>query len=137
MKRKLRQPALPAGLERARQRFERWRRTRGKGRPRIPDSLWAIAAKAARRFGVHPTSRALRLDYVVLKRRVEVDPAQSSSQAEARPSFVELVPGGSGNGTECVLELEEPSGVRMRIELKGVVRPDLVALTRSLRAGGA
>lgn len=137
MKRKRRQATLPGGLEHARQRFERWREVRGEGPPRIPESLWAVAAKAARRFGVHQTSRALRLDYVVLKRHVEAEPAQSSSQEEARPSFVELVPAGSGNGTECVLELEDPSGVRIRIELKGVARPDLVALTRSLRIGGA
>lgn len=128
---------LPAGLERARQRFERWRRTRKKGRPRIPESLWAVAAKAAGRFGLHPTSRALRLDYMVLKRHVEAGAAQASSQEKVTRSFVELVPAGSGCGTECVLELEDPSGVRMRIEFKGVRPADLVALTRSLRVGGA
>ena len=72
MKRKTEQPALPAGLERIRQRFERWRETR-EGRPRIPESLWSQAARAARQFGVHRTCRALRLDYLVLKRRVDVE----------------------------------------------------------------
>jgi hypothetical protein len=129
MRRRTRQ-ALPAGLERARQRFERWRRTRGKGRPRIPESLWAVAAKAARGFGVHQTSRALRLDYVVLKRHVVAEEV-------VPPDFVELIPAGSGNGAECVLELEEPSGTRIRIELKGIASPDVIALTRGLRAGGA
>ena len=37
---------------------------------------------------------------------------------------------------ECVVEIEDPSGVRMRIEVKGLAPPDLVALTRSLRVGG-
>ena len=130
-------PAVPAGLERARQRFERWRRTRGQGRPRILEALWAVASRAARRFGLHQTCRVLRLDYVVLKRHVEADATQVSSRKAASPSFVELVPAESGSRTECVVELEDPSGARMRIELKGIAPPDLVALTRSLRIGGA
>ena len=136
MKRK-RSVALPAGLERARQRFERWRRTR-EGHSRIPDSLWAVAVKAARRFGLYPTSRALRLDYMVLKRRVESDTAGLGPSArETAPSFVELLPVGKGPRPECVVELEDPSGARLRIELNGITPSDLAALTRSLRAGGA
>ena len=136
MKRRTR-PALPAGLERAHQRFERWRRTR-KGHSRIPEALWAVAVKSARRFGLHPTSRALRLDYMVLKRRVEGDSAGPAPSAKAAaPSFVELLPVGKGPRPECVVELEDPSGARMRIELNGIALSDLAALTRSLRAGGS
>ena len=129
-------PVLPAGLESTWQRFERWRETR-EGRPRIPEFLWALASKAARQYGVHRTCRALRLDCVVLKRHVEADSAHGASRHESHPSFVELVPAGSASGVECVVEVEDPSGARMRIELKGVAAPDLVALTRSLRVGGA
>ena len=136
MKRKTR-PALPAGLERAQQQFERWRRTR-KGHPRIPESLWAVAVKAVRRFGLHPTSRALRLDYMVLKRHVAADAAGPASPRKgASPSFVELLPVGKGPRPECVVELEDPSGARMRIELNGIAPSDLAVLTRSLRTGGS
>lgn len=141
MKRKTEQPGLPPGLEKARGRFERWRETRPGGRPRIPESLWSLATRAARQFGVHRTCRALRLDYVVLKRRVEAEGAHDPARREARhdhpPGFVELVPAGPNSGTECVVEIEDPSGSRMRIELKGVAAADVVALTRSLRAGAA
>lgn len=133
MRRKTR-PALPAGLKRARQGFERWRRTR-EGRPRIPESLWTVAVKAAGQFGLQRTSQALRLDYVALKRHVESGTARGSSRKEVAASFVELVTAGSTGGTECVLEVEDPSGTRIRIELKGIAPPDLVALTRSLRVG--
>ena len=138
MKRRTRpDPALPVGLERVQQRFERWRRTR-KGHPRIPDSLWAVAVKAARRFGLHPTSRALRLDYMVLKRRVGADTTGSDRPAKVTaPSFVELLPVGKGPRPECVVELEDPSGVRMRIELNGIAPSDLATLTRSLRTSGS
>lgn len=137
MRRRTKQ-VLPAGLERARQQFERWRGRRRAGRRRIPEALWATAATAAGRFGLHRTSRVLRLDYVVLKRHVGAGRARGLSRKETAPGFVELLPaGGYGQGTECVLEVEEPSGARLRIELKRVVPPDVVALTRSLRVGGA
>ena len=136
MKRRTKKAAVPAGLESTRRRFERWRETRT-GRPRIPDSLWALATRAARQFGVHRTCRALRLDYLVLKRHVEADATLGSPRHDTQPSFVELVAGGSTSPTECVVELEDPSGARMRIELKGVAVPDLVALTRSFRTCGA
>ncbi len=136
MKRRTKKPVVPAGLESTRRRFERWRET-CEGRPRIPESLWALATRAARQFGVHRTCRALRLDYLVLKRHVEADAAGGASRPETHPSFVELVAAGSPSLTECVVELEDPSGARMRIELKGVAAPDLLTLTRSLRAGMA
>ena len=132
--RRKKESALPAGLKRPRQRFEQWRRSR-KGRPRIPESLWAVAVKAAGQFGLQRTSQALRLDYVALKRHVESGTGRSPSRKEVAPGFVELVTAGSTGGTECVLEFEDPSGTRVRIELKGIAPPDLVALTRSLRVG--
>ncbi len=130
--------SVPAGLEAARGQFERWRAT-DEPRTRIPERLWAVAVTAAGRFGVHRTSRALRLDYAVLKKRYgEAAEGNGAPRCDtAHPNFVELVPGGVGSRVECVVEVEEPSGTRMRIEVKGVAPADLVALTRSLRAGGA
>lgn len=136
MKRRRKQAAVAGGLESTRRRFDRWRETR-EGRSRIPESLWALAARAARQFGIHRTCRALRLDYAVLKRHVETNATQAPPRLESGPSFVELVSAGDSSRAECVVEIEDPSGARMRIELKGVAAPDLVALTRSLRTSGA
>lgn len=55
---------VPVQLERLRGRFEQWRQTRD-GRSRIPEKLWAAAAKAVARYGLHSTARALGLDYYV------------------------------------------------------------------------
>ena len=52
-----------------------------------------------------------------------------SGQAVA--TFVELAPPVSSGAAECILELENAGGAKMRIHLKGVVTPDLVALSRS------
>ena len=88
--------------------------------------------KAAEQYGVHRTAKTLRIDYYGLKRRVE----EASTTARARTSgevaaFVELagpLPAGSG---ECLVELEDDSGAKMRVHLKGAEAPDLVALSRS------
>ncbi len=123
---------IPAPLEKVRGRFDEWRRTR-KVRTRIPDPLWAAAVKMAERYGVHRTARALRIDYYGLKKRVEEKAASSSvaGVAENVAAFVELagpLPTGPG---ECLVELEDVGGAKMRVHLTGVEAPDLVALSRS------
>jgi hypothetical protein len=122
---------LPARLEKLRQRFERWRGTH-KARSRIPDGLWAAAVKMAGTFGLHRTARALRLDYYAFKKRIERQPATASNRPEkAVATFLELAPPASAGACDCTLELENASGVKMRVHLKSTQAPDLVALSRS------
>ncbi|MGO8752860.1 MAG: hypothetical protein ACLQNE_43510 [Thermoguttaceae bacterium] len=121
-----------AGVEGVRRRFDRWRRTR-RTRSRIPDTLWAAAARAAGRHGIHRTSKALRLDYYALKKRVEQQSATAHNKTEeaAAASFLELAPPAFASPCECNLELEDASGAKMRVHLKGIAMPDLAALSRS------
>ena len=139
---------LPARLEGTRRRFERWRRTR-ESRSHIPDPLWDSAVKAAGKYGVHRTAQALRLDYYALKKRVakeaaaRADPigaanaSRGAVQGEAVATFLELAPPMSGGVGECILELEDPGGAKMRVHVKGVEAPDLTALSRSFWGIGA
>jgi hypothetical protein len=126
-------------LESTRRRFERWRLTHH--RSRIPESLWASAVKAAIRYGLHPTARMLRLDYYSLKRRVKAagSGSEPDRRKEAKPvagamsrgEFIELAPVASACSPECILELERPDGVKMRMRLAGMSSPDWAALSRS------
>ena len=128
-----RRTRLPAKLERTRQRFERWRGA-SKVRRRIPESLWSSAAKMAQRYGVNRTAQALRLDYYSLKERMEeASPSGEASQEGTTAAFLELGTPTAASSCECVLELEDDSGARMRGQLKGVNAPDLAALSRSFR----
>lgn len=129
----------PARLEKVRQRFERWRGT-CKPRSRIPDALWAAAVKAAGRYGIHRTARALRIDYYSLKKRMEQDSAAdhgfaavpaSVPDGSAMATFLEFARPVSGGSSECTLELEDAAGSKMRVHLKGFEAPDLAALSRS------
>jgi hypothetical protein len=122
---------LPARLERTRQRFDRWRETR-KVRSRIPESLWASAVKMARAYGINRTARALRVDYYSLKERVESEVSSSGvPKKNTSSTFVELAVPAIASTCECLLELEDVAGAKMRVHLKGVEVPDLAALSRS------
>ena len=127
---------IPSRLESTRRRFERWRRTR-KVRSRIPESLWAAAVKLADTYGVHPTAKTLGLDYYALKKRLQEDSgSRPAMTAPANaPTFVELASPARMGMAECILELEDAAGAKMRIQIKGVEAPDLAALSRSLWGG--
>lgn len=122
---------VPAQLARVQQRFAVWRRTR-RARTRIPEPLWAAAVKLAASFGIHQTASALKLDYYSLKKRLEQMPCESLSARASgqRPAFVELQ-APLAPAAECVIELEDAQGASMRVHLKGVDVPDVVALSHS------
>ena len=124
--------AIPPRLEQARRRFERWRRTRKIG-SRIPQALWATAVKLAEVYGIHPTARALRVNYYSLKKRMEEEASRSRKVVRASgATFVELAATAQTGMPECVLELEDVEGTKMRMQLRGIQASDLAVLSRSL-----
>lgn len=159
--------AEPARVEAVRRRFERWRRTR-QGRARIPERLWSAAVKLAATYGLCRTARTLGLDYNALKQRVasaglhdsptgptprgkmatRSAPAARNSGSTTRipkppqqapaMAFVELVPPESACSPECIVELEDPRGAKMRIHVTGSQSPEVVtAVSRVFFGGGS
>jgi hypothetical protein len=122
---------LPARLEALQRRFQRWRDTH-RARSRLPEALWASAVRMAGTYGLNRTAKTLRLDYYVLKKRVQqiAIPIADSPENDAA-TFLELMPPPSAGPCECTLDLENASGAKMRIHLKGVATPDLAALSQS------
>jgi hypothetical protein len=122
---------LPVRLEGLRRRFERWRRAH-KARSRIPEPLWSSAVRMVGTYGLNRTAKVLRLDYYVLKKRVQqagvaiVDPPEKGGA-----TFLELAPLPSAGVCECTLDLENAGGAKMRVQLKSITMPDLAALSRS------
>ena len=150
---------LPARLETGRRRFERWRRTRT-GHSRIPDPLWTSAVKLAGAYGLCRTARTLGLDYNALKRRVasarpgdSLGPKtvgakaarQETAAQETATAFVELVaPQRAGlvapqraGLPECIVELENARGAKMRIHVKGNQIPEVVTAVSKVLFGVA
>ena len=120
---------IPKSLARGRDRFETWRRSRKFG-ARIPEKLWSLAVKLAEAHGLSRTASALKLDYHGLKNRVTGRNGDSSPVA---PAFFELTSSSLAPSTECVVELEDGLGARMRVHLRGCEIPDLAVLCRSFR----
>jgi hypothetical protein len=126
-------PAFPPRLEALRRRFKQWRRTRKIG-SRIPEPLWSAAVKLAQAHGIHPAAKALGLDYYSLQKRLEAKSVSGSPMVAAAngATFVELAAPAPMAVQECILELEDIEGTKMRLHFKGIEAPDLAALSRSL-----
>ena len=124
--------SLTGALEAGRRRLERWRQTHP-ARTRIPEALWAAAVKMARKYGVHRTAKALRLDYYSVKKRIEqkAGGAGEVRTESAAATFLELPAALRDGSCECTVELEDSGGAKMRVHLKGSSVPDLAALSRS------
>ena len=122
---------LPRRLAAVQRRLQQWRGQPTKGR-RIPEALWKAAVEAAQEFGLHPTAKALGLDYYSLKHRLDEIVADAAVPSTPSNSFVELVPPLAANTPECLLELEDASGTKMRLHCKGLTAADLTALSRSV-----
>ena len=123
---------LPAGLEQVRGQFERWRETRGR-RGRIPERLWQAAVRVAKEHGTDRTARALRLNSASLKRRLNGTAARRAAAEASPPTFVEVDVQKSPWATQCMVELEEPDGSRLCVQISGQGTVDLVALTEAFR----
>jgi hypothetical protein len=117
---------LPPDLRRARGRFQAWRKRRQVGE-RIPQLLWAMAARLAGTHGVSRTATAIGLDYYSLKQRVE---AAGSEPQPNGPAFVEVSPTPLMTVRHCRVELDNGTGARLRVELSGYDAADLEALAR-------
>jgi hypothetical protein len=113
---------LTGQLERLQRRLEVWRNSH-KPRSRFPTRIWNAAARLAVHHGLNKTAKALHLDYYDLKSRVDALAGRNGPV----PSFVELLPS-SSSFPECVIELEDRSGTKMRIHFKGMPLPDLTPL---------
>src|ERR1700674_4531622 len=110
-------------------RFAEFRRTHPV-RSRLPEELWAAAAKLARRDGIEAASLALDVDRPSLQKwtnrfepRTEAKPRKPRRQRQPRrepaaPAFVELLAGNTGATASCLVEVESPRGAKLRLELK-------------------
>ena len=124
-------PALPEDLDRARREFERWRRGRPRG-ARIPNSLWQMAVGLAKSHGVNRTSLWLRLDYYCLQRRLSLTPMAAAASSPPEPKFVEVVLPSSASSPSCRVELLDPRGATVRVDLSGLSATDLATFVRTV-----
>ena len=109
--------------------FDRWRQSRKRG-ARIPEALWRAAVEAAEEWGVSKTAQTLGLDYYGLKKRVESALEVSEPEPAAEREFLEIPLFASA--ADCVLEMVDAEGTRLRVELRGSAAAHCQTLAQAL-----
>jgi hypothetical protein len=131
---------LSESLEQIERRFKQWRQTRRRGE-HIPAPLWAAAVNLGRVYGPQRVAQALGIDPQRLMRRLApaglairagaASPVSPDAAAMHGPQFVECF-AASAAGTvgahECVVELQNVRGAKMRVELSGRALHSLAGL---------
>src|SRR5271169_4931455 len=98
-------------------------------RSRLPEELWAMAAKLARRDGITATARVLGVDRPSLQKwtdrleprslvKLPKSPRRHRQEGNTAPAFVELLTASTATATSCVVEVESASGGKLRLALK-------------------
>lgn len=111
-------------------RFDEWRRSKTKPGCRIPAELWEKVFELTPRYSISQISRELRLNFTGLKRRIEGKGHETVVQRKVSP-FIELPWKGMALPSECVIELEDKAGRRMKMCFRGEIRSDLLALCKT------
>ena len=111
-------------------RFTAWRATKIH-RSRIPEDLWAAAVMLIPDYSLHKVARTLSLGYKDLKKRVQSHNTSSSSPSQ---DFVPIgIP--PHHSAECIIEMENCNGNRMRMHFKGKAELDLQSFAESFWTG--
>jgi hypothetical protein len=126
-----------AALMQLKERFSAWRAVRKLGM-RIPPELWAAAVEMVAVHGACRVAGELNLDYDMVKQRFALSGGKVTT-TELAPRFVELfAPAGAmpahSAQPQCVVEMANARGARMRVELNGQGLVGLSALCTAFLA---
>lgn len=115
-------------LDRVREQFEHWRRTREK-KGAIPEALWETAVSLHSDYSLCQISKVLRLGYNDLKHRVQAQ--RSTFSPHSSPPFIELGLSDPMFSAECIVEMKDQRGATMRMYFKGKAGVDLLELGKT------
>lgn len=120
---------LLSELQPARLALEAWRQSRRHREP-IPQAIWDQVLPLARAHGLNPVASALRLNYYSLKQRLGVAAPKTARRGSAAAlPLVELK--GSAWGPACLVELEDRTGRKMKLQLGHAASLDTVGLVEA------
>ena len=129
------QPAPSRSLGEVKEQFKTWRRTRKSLRP-IPEKLWAAAVKLTAQHSISQIAKELVVDYSVLKRRVQLKNKDAAASTNP-PDFIELNLEPPAAVSECIVEMQDRLGLKMRMHFRGQTDVDLLELAKLFWTKGA
>lgn len=106
-------------------KFEQWRTSRVK-RSRIPNHLWDAAVELYDKYTICQISKALRLNYNDLKRRI-LDTAEPTTVSS--PAFIQLDFTRQPEQEQWIIEIQNTAGDRMKISGSACRLPDIAQLS--------
>ena len=128
--------ALPSPLESVRYQFARWRENKRTPRDPIPEYLWKAASRLNNDYPISQISKALRLNHTDLKNRISGQKSTRRKKKPSSPLFVELDCLHSSAAAECIVEMEDAFGSKMRMRFKGKADLDLLELSKTFWTKG-
>ena len=116
-------------ISEVKEQFKIWRRTRKSPRP-IPEKLWADAVCLTANHCISQISKELVLDYSALKKRAAIK--NEDSAASMSPSgFIEVNLESPAAESECIVEMQDILGAKMRMHFRGKTDFDLLELAKT------
>ena len=118
-----------ASLNEVKEQFKTWRKTRKSARP-IPKKLWAAAVSLTAKHSLSQISKELALDYSALKKRATIK--KKDSAASMSPSgFIEVNLEPPPAVSECIVEMQDILGAKMRMHFRSKTDFDLLELAKA------
>ena len=116
-------------ISEVKEQFKIWRKTRKSPRP-IPEKLWAAAVSLTGKHSISKISKELVVDYSALKKRVPIKKKDSAAKMSP-PGFIELNLEPPAAASECIVEMQDILGAKMRMHFRGKTDFDLLELAKA------
>jgi hypothetical protein len=129
--------SLPTSLEEVQAQFENWRRTRNNRRDPIPSRLWEAAVKLSDSYSINIVAKALRLNYSDLKEHVHERSAGANVKTLPAAGFIDLGCSQSHFESECVVKMQDASGLKIKMSVRGKADFNLLQLAKAFIDKGA
>ena len=123
------QPISGQSLSEVKEQFKTWRKTRKSLRP-IPARLWAAAVNLTAKHSISQIAKELVLDYSTLKKRAAVK-KNAGAASMSPPGFIEVNLEPLAAASECIVEMQDILGSKMRMHFRGKTDFDLLELANA------
>ena len=116
-------------LSQVKEQFKTWRKTRKSPRP-IPKNLWAAAVSLTAKHSISQIAKELVLDYTALKKRAAIQ-KKDAAVSTRPPDFIEVNLQPAAAVAECIVEMQDIDGAKMRMHFRGRPDFDLLELAKA------
>lgn len=120
-------------LEDVQEQFTKWRATRQR-RSRIPEKLWSAAVELTEQYSINKISKALQVNYSTLKNKAALHTQEKTTPIVPHPCFLELPLPQSPSQSECLIEMENRHGEKIRMHFSSESNLDLLVLWQNFWA---